>query len=79
VINKAPRHDVLEEWRHSSKHPLTTAPDGGEWSASRIGRFTPTERAPGMMIKCFVIERVEAEEWIRNGTGQNQKDKNRGG
>jgi hypothetical protein len=25
---------------------LTSAPDGGEWSASRPGRFTPRERAP---------------------------------
>jgi hypothetical protein len=26
---------------------LTSAPVGGEWSASRPGRFTPGERAPG--------------------------------
>jgi hypothetical protein len=26
---------------------LTLALDGGEWSASRPGRFTPRERAPG--------------------------------
>jgi hypothetical protein len=26
---------------------FTSALDGGEWSASRPGRFTPTERAPG--------------------------------
>jgi hypothetical protein len=26
---------------------LTSALDGGEWSASRPGRFTPKERAPG--------------------------------
>jgi len=25
---------------------LTTALDAREWSASRLGRFTPTERAP---------------------------------
>jgi len=25
---------------------LTSALDGGEWSASRPGRFTPRERAP---------------------------------
>jgi hypothetical protein len=34
-------------WRYSSTHSLTSALDGGEWSASRPGRFTPTERAPG--------------------------------
>jgi hypothetical protein len=28
-------------------HSLTLALDGGEWSASRPGRFTPRERAPG--------------------------------
>jgi len=26
---------------------LTSALDGGEWSASHPGRFTPRERAPG--------------------------------
>jgi hypothetical protein len=26
---------------------LTLALDGGEWTASRPGRFTPRERAPG--------------------------------
>jgi hypothetical protein len=35
------------EWRYSSSHSLTSALDGGEWSASRPGRFTPRERAPG--------------------------------
>jgi hypothetical protein len=28
-------------------HSLTSALDGGEWSASHPGRFTPRERAPG--------------------------------
>jgi hypothetical protein len=30
-----------------STHSLTSAVDGGEWSASRPGRFTLRERAPG--------------------------------
>jgi hypothetical protein len=34
------------EWRYSSTHSLTSALDGGEWSASRLGRFTPGGRAP---------------------------------
>jgi hypothetical protein len=47
-LNSAPRHEgVLLEWRYSSTHSLTSALDGSEWSASRPGRFTPTERAPG--------------------------------
>jgi hypothetical protein len=28
-------------------HSLTSALDGGEWSASRPGRSTPRERVPG--------------------------------
>jgi hypothetical protein len=44
----APPHGViLGELRYSSTHSLTSALDGGEWSASRPGRFTPRERAPG--------------------------------
>jgi hypothetical protein len=43
----APRHEgVLEEWRYSSMHYLISALGGGEWSVSRLGRFTPRERAP---------------------------------
>jgi hypothetical protein len=46
-FSRAPRHEgVLGEWRYSSTRPLTSALNGGEWSASRPGRFTPRERAP---------------------------------
>jgi hypothetical protein len=45
---KAPCHeDILREWRYSSMHSLTLALDGGEWSASHPGRFTPRERDLG--------------------------------
>jgi hypothetical protein len=37
----------MGEWKYSSTHSLTSALDGGEWSASRHGRFTPRETAPG--------------------------------
>jgi hypothetical protein len=33
------------EWRYSSTHSLTSALDGGEWSASRPGHFIPMESA----------------------------------
>jgi hypothetical protein len=33
------------EWRYSSTHSLTSALDGGEWSASRTGRFITKDRA----------------------------------
>jgi hypothetical protein len=47
-FNLAPRHEgVLGEWRYSFTHSLTSAIDGGEWSASRLSRFTPRERDPG--------------------------------
>jgi len=32
---------------YSFTHSLTSAEDGGKWSASRPGRFTPRETAPG--------------------------------
>jgi hypothetical protein len=47
-FNSAPRHEgILGEWRYSSTHSLTSALDGGEWSASRPVRFILRERAPG--------------------------------
>jgi hypothetical protein len=30
-------------------HSLTSALDGGKWSASHSGHFTPNERAPGTL------------------------------
>jgi len=45
-FNWARRHEgVLGEWKYSFTHSLTQALDGGEWSASHIGRFIPRERA----------------------------------
>jgi hypothetical protein len=46
-FNCAPRHEgILGELRYSSTHSLNLPLGGGEWSASRPGRFTPRERAP---------------------------------
>jgi hypothetical protein len=51
VLKQAPRHEgVLREWKYSSMHSLTSALDGGEWSASRPGRFISRERAPGIHL-----------------------------
>jgi hypothetical protein len=48
LFNWAPRHEgILGEWRYSSTHSLTSALDGGEWSASRPHCFTSRERDPG--------------------------------
>jgi hypothetical protein len=47
-FNWAPCYeDVLGVWRYSSMRSLTSTLDGGKWSASRPGRFTPRERDPG--------------------------------
>jgi hypothetical protein len=47
-LTKQPRHeDVLEEWMYSSTHSLTSALEGGEWSALRPDPFIPRGRAPG--------------------------------
>jgi hypothetical protein len=46
VPNEAPHHEGGGQWRYSSTHSLTSALDGGEWSASHPGRFTPKEAAP---------------------------------
>jgi hypothetical protein len=37
----------MGEWVYRSHVFLTSAQVGGEWSASRPGRFSPKERAPG--------------------------------
>jgi hypothetical protein len=39
-------------WGSGGKAPfvLTSALDGGEWYASRPGRFTPRERTPGTYL-----------------------------
>jgi hypothetical protein len=37
----------IGEWRYSLTHSLTSALDGGEWSDSRPGCFSPRQRAPG--------------------------------
>jgi len=36
----------IGEWRYSSTHTITSALDGSEWPASRLGRLTPRKRAP---------------------------------
>jgi hypothetical protein len=46
-FNWAPRHEgVFWKWKYSSTHSLTSVLDGGEWSASHTGRFTPRGKIP---------------------------------
>jgi hypothetical protein len=47
-------------------HSLTSALDGGEWSASRPGRFTPKEGVPGThWIGSWVGPRVVLKAVVR--------------
>jgi hypothetical protein len=66
-FNRTPYNEgILREWRYSSMHYLTSALDGGEWSASRPGRFTPRERAPGVhWIGGWVDPRAVLKRWWR--------------
>jgi hypothetical protein len=50
----------------SATHCLTSALDGGEWSASRFGLFTPRERATGThWIGGWVGPRTVLEEVVK--------------
>jgi hypothetical protein len=77
-FNWEPRHNgVLGEWRYSFTHSLTSALDGGEWSISRPGRFTPRERAPGThwiggwvgpraVLEAVVKRKIPISRWESN-------------
>jgi hypothetical protein len=46
-MNTTPWRRIVSGGRAPLIHSLTSALDGGEWSASRPSRFTSRERAPG--------------------------------
>jgi hypothetical protein len=78
AFNWVSRHGgVLGEWKYSSTHSLTSALDGGEWSASRSGRFTPKERdpntrwirswvSPSAVLDKVVKRRIPSPRWESN-------------
>jgi hypothetical protein len=52
-------------------HSLTSTLDGSEWSASRTGRFTPTERARGTnWIGCCVGPGIGLEAAVKKKNSQ---------
>jgi hypothetical protein len=59
----------IGEWRYSSTHSSTSALDGGEWSASSPGRFTPKERAPR-----YPLDRRLGGPQSRYGRGGEEKN-----
>jgi hypothetical protein len=62
---------------YSSTHSLTSELDGGEWSASRTGRFTPRKRAPGThWIGGWVGPRAVLDEERGNKINNNNNNNN---
>jgi hypothetical protein len=56
---------------------LTLALDGGEWSASHPGRFTPRERAPGTHgIGGWVVPRAGLDAEVRRKIPSPYRDSN---
>jgi hypothetical protein len=67
----------IREWRCSSGHSLTSALDGGEWSASRLGRFTPRERARGThWIRAWVGTRASLDTVSKRKTPSSRQESN---
>jgi hypothetical protein len=67
----------IGEWRYSSTHSLTSALDEGDWSASRLGRFTTRERArgthwiggwegPRAVLDAVVKRKIRSPRWESN-------------
>jgi hypothetical protein len=51
VIHEAPRHENVSGSGDIAPLFLTSALDGGKWSASRPGRFTPGKRSPVRIVE----------------------------
>jgi hypothetical protein len=77
-FNWAPRHEgLLGEWRYSSTHSLTSALDGGEWSASRPDHLTPRERAPGTYwIVRWVVPRAVLDAVVKRKIPSPRRESN---
>jgi hypothetical protein len=58
----------IGEWRYSSTHSLTSARRGGDWSASRPGRFTPRKEPR------YPLDRSLGGPQSRSGRGGEEKN-----
>jgi hypothetical protein len=66
-----------EWWRYSSTLFLTSALDGGEWLASRPGRFIPREGAPGThWVGCWMVPRVGLEAVVEREIPSPRRESN---
>jgi hypothetical protein len=67
------------EWRHSSTNSLTSTLDGGEWSVSRSGRFTPRERTPSIhLIGGWVGPRAVLDAVMKRKIPSSRRESNPG-
>jgi hypothetical protein len=60
-------------WESGRIAPCILAPvalDGGEWSASRLGRFTPRKRAPRNWIGAWVGLRAGLDTVVKRKNSQ---------
>jgi hypothetical protein len=77
VLFLTEHHAIEAYWgvEYSSMHSLTSTLDGGEWSASRPGRFTPRETASGThwiagwvgpraVLDAVVKRKIPIPEWL---------------
>jgi hypothetical protein len=65
------------EVRYSSTHYLTSALDGGEWTAPRPDRFTPREIAPVThWIGAWVGTRAFLDAVVKRKTPSPRRDSN---
>jgi hypothetical protein len=67
----------IGEWRYGFTNFLTSALDGGEWSASLPGRFTPRERTPGThRIGGWVGPRVVLDAVVKRKIPSRRRESN---
>jgi hypothetical protein len=67
----------MGEWKYSSTHSLTSALDGGEWSASRPGRFIARERDPGTRwIGGWVVPRAVLNATVKKKIPSPRRESN---
>jgi hypothetical protein len=67
----------IGEWVYSSTHSLTSALDGDERTASRLGCFTPRERSPGThQIGGWVGPRAVLDAMVKREIPSSRRESN---
>jgi hypothetical protein len=79
VVQCLTNHHAMEAywgWMYSSTHSLTSALDGGEWSASRPGRFIPRERPSTRWIGGWVGTRAVLDAAVKRKIPSPRRESN---